>query len=91
MDEIKILEARMAIVDRLNTAFRIERYVHITLSVLSFVIVCVSGWSLYSKGLLSNGQLLAFLGPTGFLAVAVTRILYMWSASLKIIMTGKWD
>lgn len=82
-------EARKRIVFELTTKFNIERYVYLIISILSFLLIIYLAFDLYKQQKISFDQLALFLGPSGFLAYAISRILYMWSKSIKIIFTGK--
>jgi hypothetical protein len=86
---IETLEARKRIVTEITNTYKAERYVYLSVSILSFIFIAILAFSLYRKNAISVEQLVLFLGPTGFLAVAVSRILFMWSNSLKIIFTGR--
>lgn len=79
------LEIRKKIVIELIEKFKLERIVHLVLSTLSFLLICYFSitWNHLDK--ISSDQIILFLGPTGFLALAITRILHMWSKSIKII------
>ena len=85
---IETYEARKRIVNEINEKFKIERYLYLVLSILSFAIVIYLAFDLYQRDKIETNQLVLFIGPTGFLVLAISRILYMWSKSLKIIFSG---
>lgn len=86
---IETLEARKRIVDELTNTYKAERYVYLSVSILSFIAITLLAYDLYKEKKIDTEQLAMFLGPAGFLTIAVSRILFMWSNSLKIIFTGK--
>jgi len=88
-DTIETYEARKRIVNEINEKFKIERYLYLIVSILCFAIVVYLAFDLYRLEKIGTDQLALFLGPTGFLVLAISRILYMWSKSMKIIFTGK--
>lgn len=83
------LEARKRIVNEISQKYQLERYIYLAGSIISLIIVIALATYLFFSKQISFSQLAMFIGPTGFLAYAVTRILYMWSTSLKVIFTGK--
>ncbi len=86
---IETYEARKRIVVEITGKFKPERFIYLTLSILSFLLIVYLGYDLFKQDKISRDQLAMFIGPTGFLAYAVSRILFMWSKSMKIIFTGK--
>lgn len=88
-ESVETYEARKRIVLEITGKFKPERYVYLISSVLSFVLIVFLAVDLYRQDRITIDQLALFTGPTGFLAYAVSRILYMWSKSMKIIFTGK--
>jgi hypothetical protein len=89
IETIETLEARKRIVIEITSKFKPERIVYLVVSILSFGLIIFLAIDLYSQKKITLEQMALFIGPTGFLAYAVTRILFMWSTSMKIIFTGK--
>jgi len=88
-DSVEKYEARKRIVIEITSKFKPERYVYLIVSILSFVLIVYLAIDLYRREKITIDQVALFIGPTGFLAYAVSRILFMWSKSMKIIFTGK--
>jgi hypothetical protein len=88
-ESIETYEARKRIVLEITGKFKPERFVYLIISILSFLLIVYLAFDLYRQDKITIDQLALFIGPTGFLAYAVSRILYMWSKSMKIIFTGK--
>lgn len=86
---IQTFEARKRIVLEITGKFKPERFVYLVISVLSFILIVYLAFDLYRQEKISFDQVALFIGPTGFLAYAVSRVLFMWSKSMKIIFTGK--
>lgn len=89
MDSIEILEARKKIVFEITATYKLERFFYLILSISSFLLIIYLAIDLYKQKIINFDQVVLFIGPTGFLAYAVNRILYMWSKSMKIIFTGQ--
>ena len=85
---VETYEARSRIVMEITAKFKPERFVYLVISILSFILIVYLAYDLYRQDKIALDQLVLFIGPTGFLAYAVSRILYMWSKSMKIIFTG---
>lgn len=88
-ESIETYEARKKIVLEITGKFKPERYIYLISSLFSFVLIIYLAVDLYRQDKITIDQVALFIGPTGFLAYAVSRILYMWSKSMKIIFTGK--
>lgn len=88
-DSSETYEARKKIVLEITAKFSPERFVYLTTSVLSLGLIIYLAIDLYRHDEIGMEQVALFLGPTGFLAYAVSRVLFMWSKSMKIIFTGK--
>jgi hypothetical protein len=88
-ESVETYEARKRIVLEITGKFKPERYVYLISSILSFALIVYLAVDLYRQDKITIDQVALFVGPTGFLAYAVSRILYMWSKSMKIIFTGK--
>ena len=86
---VETLEARKRIVADITNTYKAERYIYLSVSILSFLLITYLALDLYKQEKIGVEQLVLFLWPTGFLAVAVSRILFMWSNSLKFIFTGR--
>ena len=85
----EVYEARLKIALILTSKFSVERYLYLGTSILSFGLIVYLAIDLYGQQKITLEQLAIFIGPTGFLAYAISRILFMWSTALKIILTGK--
>lgn len=88
-DSVETYEARKKIVLEITGKFKPERYIYLITSILSFALIIYLAADLYRREQITLDQLALFIGPTGFLAYAVSRVLFMWSKSMKIIFTGK--
>lgn len=88
-ESIETYEARKKIVLEITGKFKPERYIYLISSLFSFALIIYLAVDLYRQDKITIDQVALFIGPTGFLAYAVSRILYMWSKSMKIIFTGK--
>jgi hypothetical protein len=86
---IETYEARKKIVMEITGKFKPERFVYLISAILSLGLIVYLAFDLYRQEKITMDQLVLFIGPTGFLAYAVSRILFMWSKSMKIIFTGK--
>jgi hypothetical protein len=86
---IETYEARKKIVLEITGKFKPERFVYLISAILSLGLIIYLAFDLYRQEKITMEQLALFIVPTGFLAYAVSRILFMWSKSMKIIFTGK--
>lgn len=63
-------------------SFKIERYIYIGLSLLSFIMLVVLIWYFFQKQ--EYLRLLIMLGPTGMMTVSGTKFLKMWTDCIEL-------
>jgi hypothetical protein len=88
-ESIETLEARKRIVLEITGKYKPERIIYLVVSVFSFLLILYLAIDMYLQKKITMEQIALFIGPTGFLAYAVSRILFMWSKSMKTIFTGQ--
>lgn len=81
----EILDIVIGALDRLMAMFRIERYVHLALTGLSFLMVLYCGFRLVTDSHLDRTSLLALFGSTGLITASSARITVFFSRAFTIV------
>ena len=86
--DITTLDARLKAVERLVRVFRVERYVYLSVSIASFLMLCVFGIVQFVTTDASARNALftlLFLPPSGALVYASGSFLKMWNQALQVL------
>jgi hypothetical protein len=88
---ITAIEARLHAVEQLIKIFRLERYIYLSISIASFVVIVVFASYIFAT---SNDQgrsslfVLLFAAPSGALLYVSAAFLKMWTQALQVL-SGK--
>ena len=89
--ETEELRARAEILERLLDRFRVERTLHLTLNVLSFIALFTAFGLMIWRKTVGLAELLLLFGSSGLIAVSSSRLLLMWHHALKVIYGTGYD
>jgi hypothetical protein len=80
------IERRMAAVERLTQLFRMERMIHLCVTVISLLMLLTgAGIALAKEGPKSPEFALMF-GSSGLITYSASRLLQMWNQALSLIV-----
>jgi hypothetical protein len=81
---VQDLKERMDAVERLTNLFRLERMVHLAVTVISLtVLLTCAGVLLYKRtGLV---EVIGLFGSSGVITYSAGRLLFMWSQALRLL------
>ena len=82
------LEARMEVVERLTALFKAERLVHLAVTTVSLAILIASFLVLLYRKQAGQAELTMMFGSSGLITYSASRLLYMWTQAVRIIVTG---
>tara|TARA_R110000787_G_scaffold25373_14_gene71377 strand:+ start:699 stop:971 length:273 start_codon:yes stop_codon:yes gene_type:complete len=77
------IEQRMGVVERLTGLFKFERMVYLSVTVISLIMLLISGASLIYKGKAGSAELSLLFGSSGLITYTAGRLLFMWNEALK--------
>ena len=80
------IEQRMVVVEKLTRLFKFERMVYLGVTVISLIMLLISGASLIAKGEAGTAELSLLFGSSGLITYTAGRLLYMWNEALKRLM-----
>ncbi len=83
------IESRLKVVERLTRLFRLERMVHLGVTVISLIMLLASAGVLIYEKKAGAVELSLMFGASGLITYSAGRLLFMWSQALKVIMTEK--
>jgi predicted Na+-dependent transporter len=84
-DEKDLLGAVLNAMDRLLRMFMVERFVYLILTIASFVLMCIVGYSLVTSGPADKELLLAVFGGSGLIAAASLRTTWFFGKAFSLV------
>jgi hypothetical protein len=79
------MKARMDAVERLTSLFRLERMVHLAVTVVSLAMLLASAGRLLYNGKASVPELAGLFGSSGLITYSTGRLLLMWNQALRVL------
>ncbi len=80
------LRERLEAVERLVELFRLERYVYLGVTLVSFLVLLGSGISIILREQSDHSILTLLFGSSGLITYSTGRVLWMWNGALKAVM-----
>jgi hypothetical protein len=82
----KDLERRMEAVERLTRLFRLERMVHLGVTVVSLIMLLTSACILIVERKAGSVELTLMFGSSGLITYSAGRLLMMWNQAIALIV-----
>lgn len=79
------IAARVDAVERLTALFRLERLVHLAVTLISLVMLLTSAAFLIYKKQAGPAELAGLFGSSGLITYSAGRLLFMWSQALRVL------
>lgn len=83
------LADRMEVVEKLTSLFRLERMVHLTVTIASLLIMLVSVVYLIARSNAQIPTLTLMFGSSGLITYSANRLLRMWDQALQVLTSDK--
>lgn len=83
----ELVETALNALERLLNMFRIERFVYLMLTALSFLILIYAGYLMITKENGNTEILVAVFGSTGLITASSARISYFFNRAFALIET----
>ena len=80
------LQRRILIIKQLLELFRWERYIYLTITVLSLVLMIVSAIVILLTGEAKLPEIVGLFFSSGGITYTIGRLLQMWNDALKLVM-----
>jgi hypothetical protein len=85
MSDAQVLRSRVAAVERLAALFKVERFVYLGVTGVSFLLLlAVAGRMLY-QGSAQAAEWMLLFGSSGLITITASRVLQMWSQALRLL------
>jgi hypothetical protein len=79
------LSEKVEAIKQINELFKLERYLYISISVVSLLILLVAaGWGVYAKEV-GAAEVTTMFGSAGGFTVATGRLLRMWNRAMSLL------
>ena len=75
----------MDAVERLTELFRLERFVHLAVTIISLAMLLTSAGVLLYKKQADAAELAGLFGSSGLITYSAGRLLFMWSQALRLL------
>ena len=85
MANSKVLLSRVEAVERLATLFKLERFVYLCVTGVSFLLLFGVAVRMFYQGTTQKTEWVLLFGSSGLITITANRILQMWSQALRMV------
>ena len=86
-----ILRDRVEAVERLAQLFKLERFVYLGVTAISFVLLLTIAVRIFIKGTAQIAEWGRLFGSSGLIPITGNRVLQMWSQALRMVASEPVD
>lgn len=87
----QMLRNRLDVVERLVTIFKVERFVYLTITVISFLLLFGVAVRMFIQGTAQIAEWGLLFGSSGLISFTANRILQMYSEALRMVASEPID
>lgn len=84
-EQKELVEVALNALERLLTIFKVERYVYLLLTALSFILLLYTGYMLVTEKAVNTEALVATIGSAGLVTASSARISYFFNRAFTLI------
>ncbi len=85
------LRNRLEAVERLATLFRVERFVYLAITVISFLLLFGVAVRMFLQGTAQIAEWGLLFGSSGLITITANRVLQVWSQALRMVASEPID
>lgn len=85
------LRNRLEAVERLAAVFRVERFVYLAITVISFLLLVGVAVQMFLLGTAQVGEWGLLFGSSGLMTITANRLLQVWSQALRMVASEPID
>lgn len=85
MNKSELLKTALDALDRILNMFKVERYVYLGLTAISFALLLYAAFLLVTSGTTDKTTLVTIFGCSGLVAASSARICYFFNKAFNII------
>jgi hypothetical protein len=86
-----MLRDRVEAVERLALLFRVERFVYLGVTVISFLLLLTIAVRIFIQGGAQIAEWGLLFGSSGLITITANRVLQMWSQALRMVASEPVD
>ena len=81
------LQDRLEAVERLAALFRVERFVYLAITAISFLLLFAVAVRMFMQGTAQIAEWGLLFGSSGLITITANRVLQVWTQSLRMVST----
>jgi hypothetical protein len=85
MEKSELLKAALDALERLLDMFKVERYVYLGLTAISFTLLLYAAYLLITSGTADKTTLISIFGSSGLIVASSARISYFFNKAFNIV------
>lgn len=85
MNSPQALRNRLEAVERLVTLFRVERFVYLAITAISFFLLFGVAVRIFLQGTAQIAEWGLLFGSSGLITITANRVIQMWSQALRMV------
>ena len=91
MDSPQSLHNRLEVVERLATLFRIERFVYLAITAISFLLLLGVAVRMFIQDTTQIVEWGLLFGSSGLITITANRVLQIWTQALRMVASEPID
>jgi hypothetical protein len=91
MDSPKALRDRLEAVERLAALFRVERFVYLAITAISFLLLFCVAVRMFMQGTAHITEWGLLFGSSGLITITANRVLQVWTQALRMVASEPID
>ena len=91
MSSAPLLRDRVEAVERLAQLFRVERFIYLGVTAVSFLLLVVIAVRIFVQGGAQIAEWALLFGSSGLITITGNRVLQMWSQALRMVASEPVD
>ncbi len=91
MNESNALKSRVLAIERLAALFRLERFVYLAVTGISFLLLITVAGRMLVLGSAQTSEWILLFGSSGLITITANRVLQMWSQALRMVASEPVD
>jgi hypothetical protein len=91
MDDPQTLHSRVLAIERLTALFRLERFVYLWVTGVSFLLLIGVAGRMLFQGTAQTAEWVLLFGSSGLITITANRVLQMWSQALRMVASEPVD
>jgi len=91
MNEPNALGGRVLAIERLAALFKVERFVYLAVTGVSFLLLITVAGRMLLQGTAQTSEWVLLFGSSGLITITANRVLQMWSQALRMVASEPVD